>query len=76
MWKIKGKRTKNVRDELRPRKQEKEGELGSRYKALQTRYLKIQRDLQNRMITPTSAEQKNQQRNLYRGLLPPASCQE
>lgn len=44
--------------------QEKEGELSSRYKALQTRYLKIQRDLQNRMITPTSAEQKNQQLGL------------
>ena len=41
--------------------QEKEGELGSRYKALQRKYMQIQRDLQNRMITQSSAESKNQQ---------------
>lgn len=41
--------------------QDKEAELSSRYKSLQTRYIKIQRDLQNRMITPTSAQQKQDQ---------------
>ena len=40
--------------------QEVEAELNARYKSLQTRYLQIQRDLQNRMITPTSSQQKQE----------------
>ncbi len=38
--------------------QDKEADLSARYKSLQTKYLKIQRDAQNRMITPTSAQAK------------------
>ncbi len=41
--------------------QDKEGDLNARYKSLQTKFLKIQRDLQNRMITQTSAQKKQQQ---------------
>ena len=41
--------------------QEKEAELNARYKSLQTKYIKVQRDVQNRMITPTSAQQKQEQ---------------
>ncbi len=40
--------------------QEKEGDLNARYKSLQTKALKIQRDMQNNMITPTSAQKKQQ----------------
>ncbi len=38
--------------------QDKEADLNARYKSLQTKFLKIQRDVQNRMITPTSAQKK------------------
>ncbi len=41
--------------------QDKEADLNARYKSLQTKFLKIQRDLQNRMITPTSAQKKQEQ---------------
>ncbi len=40
--------------------QDKEADLNARYKALQTKFLKIQRDVQNRMITPTSAQKKQE----------------
>lgn len=41
--------------------QEKEAELANRYKVLQNKFMKIQRDVQNRMITPTSAQKKQEQ---------------
>jgi len=41
--------------------QDKEADLNARYKSLQTKFLKVQRDAQNRMITPTSAQKKQQQ---------------
>jgi len=44
--------------------QDKEGDLNARYKSLQTKFLKIQRDVQNRMITQTSAQKKQQQLGL------------
>ncbi len=40
--------------------QEAEADLSARYKSMQTKYLQIQRDLQDRMITPTSAQQKQE----------------
>jgi outer membrane protein len=40
--------------------QDKESDLNARYKSLQTKFLKIQRDVQNRMITQTSAQQKQE----------------
>ncbi len=40
--------------------QDKEADLNARYKALQTKFLKIQRDLQNRMITQSSAQNKQE----------------
>ncbi len=44
--------------------QDKEADLNARYKSLQTKFLKIQRDVQNRMITQTSAQKKQQQLGL------------
>ena len=40
--------------------QDKEADLNARYKSLQTKFLKIQRDVQNRMITQTSAQKKQE----------------
>ncbi len=40
--------------------QDKEADLNARYKSLQTKFLKIQRDLQNRMITQSSAQKKQE----------------
>ncbi|MCD4794312.1 MAG: OmpH family outer membrane protein [Bacteroidales bacterium] len=40
--------------------QEAEADLSSRYKSMQTKYLQIQRDLQDNMITPTSAQKKQE----------------
>ncbi len=40
--------------------QDKEADLNARYKSLQTKFLKIQRDIQNRMITQTSAQKKQE----------------
>jgi len=45
-------------------RQEKEADLSNRYKALQNKFMKIQRDAQNRMITPTSAQKKQEQLGL------------
>ncbi len=45
-------------------RQEKEADLSNRYQALQNKFLKIQRDAQNRMITPTSAQKKQEQLGL------------
>ncbi len=44
--------------------QDKEADLNARYKSLQTKFLKIQRDVQNRMITQTSAQKKQEQLGL------------
>jgi outer membrane protein len=44
--------------------EEAEADLSARYKALQTKSMKIQRDLQNRMITPTSAQSKQEKLQL------------
>ena len=40
--------------------EEAEADLRARYKSLEARSMQIQRDLQNRMITPTSAQQKQE----------------
>ena len=44
--------------------QDKEADLNARYKSLQTKFLKIQRDVQNRMITQTSAQKKQEKLTL------------
>lgn len=44
--------------------QDKEADLNARYKSLQTKFLKIQRDVQTRMITQTSAQKKQEQLGL------------
>lgn len=41
--------------------QDKEADLNARYKSLQTKFLRIQRDVQNRMITQSSAQKKQEQ---------------
>lgn len=51
----------DIQSDLMISQQEKEAELNSRYKALQNKFLKVQRDVQNRMITPTSAQKKQEQ---------------
>ncbi|NPA67537.1 MAG: OmpH family outer membrane protein [Chlorobi bacterium] len=51
----------DLQTELMLEQQDKEADLSARYKSLQTKFLKIQRDLQNRMITPTSAKKKQEQ---------------
>ncbi|MCF6365831.1 MAG: OmpH family outer membrane protein [Bacteroidales bacterium] len=42
-------------------RQEKEAELSNRYQVLQNKFLKIQRDVQNRMMTPTTGQKKQEQ---------------
>jgi outer membrane protein len=54
----------DLKTSLMMEQQEMEQDLTSRYKSLQTRSMQIQRDLQDRMITPTSAEQKQQKLQL------------
>ncbi|NPA45521.1 MAG: OmpH family outer membrane protein [Chlorobi bacterium] len=51
----------DLQSDLMIEQQEKEAELNSRYKALQNKYLKIQRDVQNRMMTPSTAQKKQEQ---------------
>ena len=50
----------DLKTSLMLEQQEIEAELNARYKSLQTKYLQVQRDLQNRMITPTSSQQKQE----------------
>lgn len=54
----------DLQSELLIERQEKEADLSNRYKALQNKFMKIQRDAQNRMITPTSAQKKQEQLSL------------
>lgn len=54
----------DLQADLNIQQQEKEADLNSRYKALQNKFLKVQRDVQNRMITPTSAQKKQEQLGL------------
>jgi len=54
----------DLQSDLMIQQQEKEADLNSRYKALQNKYLKIQRDVQNRMVTPTTAQKKQEQLGL------------
>ncbi len=42
-------------------RQEKEADLSNRYQALQNKFLKIQRDVQSRMMTPTTGQKKQEQ---------------
>ena len=51
----------DIQSDLMIQQQEKEAELNSRYKALQNKFLKVQRDVQNRMMTPTTAQKKQEQ---------------
>ena len=44
--------------------QEKEAELSNRYQALQNKFLKLQRDVQNRMMTQATAQKKQEQLGL------------
>ncbi len=54
----------DLKTDLMLQQQEMEQDLTARYKSLQTRSMQIQRDLQARMITPTSAEEKQQKLQL------------
>ncbi len=51
----------DIQSDLMIQQQEKEAELNSRYKALQNKFLKVQRDVQNRMMTPSTAQKKQEQ---------------
>jgi len=44
--------------------QEIEADLGARYKSMETKSMQYQRDLQNKMITPTSYQQKQEKLQL------------
>jgi outer membrane protein len=54
----------DLKTDLMLQQQEMEQDLTARYKSLQTRSMQIQRDLQARMITPSSAEEKQQKLQL------------
>jgi outer membrane protein len=54
----------DLKTSLMLEQQEMEQDLNARYKSLQTKSMQIQRDLQDRMITPTSAQQKQEKLQL------------
>jgi outer membrane protein len=54
----------DLKTSLMLQQQEMEQDLNARYKSLQTKSMQIQRDLQDRMITPTSAQEKQEKLQL------------
>jgi outer membrane protein len=51
----------DLQSALLTEQQGKEADLSNRYKVMQNKFLKIQRDVQNRMMTPTSAQKKQEE---------------